>query len=77
MSEQANEIITAVKERKAFIVRTMIAVAIVILIFSLFLNKYILKPISLLVKFSEAIKKNLIRILILKKYLSEMMKLAN
>ena len=57
MSEQANEIITAVKERKAFIVRTMIAVAIVILIFSLFLNKYILKPISLLVKFSEAIKK--------------------
>ena len=57
MSEQANEIVTAVKERKAFIVRTMIAVAIVILIFSLFLNKYILKPISLLVKFSEAIKK--------------------
>ncbi|MDC0511644.1 HAMP domain-containing histidine kinase [Pelagibacteraceae bacterium] len=57
VSEQANEIIIAVKERKAFIVRTMIAVAIVILIFSLFLNKYILKPISLLVKFSEAIKK--------------------
>ena len=57
VSEQANEIITAVKERKAFIVRTMIAVAIVILIFSLFLNKYILKPISLLVQFSEAIKK--------------------
>ena len=57
VSEQANEIITAVKERKAFIIRTMIAVAIVILIFSLFLNKYILKPIGLLVKFSEAIKK--------------------
>ena len=56
VSEQANEIITAVKERKAFIVRTMIAVMIVILIFSLFLNKYILKPISLLVKFSDAIK---------------------
>ena len=35
VSEQANDIITAVKERKAFIVRTMIAVAIVILIFSL------------------------------------------
>jgi len=30
---------------------------LVILIFSLFLNKYILKPIGLLVKFSEAIKK--------------------
>ena len=57
VSEQANEIITAVKERKAFIVRTMIAVAIVILIFSLFLNKYILKPIGLLVRFSDAIKK--------------------
>jgi len=57
VSEQANDIVTAVKERKAFIGRTMIAVAIVILIFSLFLNKYILKPISLLVKFSDAIKK--------------------
>ncbi len=57
VSEQANDIITAVKERKAFIIRTMIAVAIVILIFSLFLNKYILKPIGLLVKFSDAIKK--------------------
>ena len=57
VSEQANDIVIAVKERKAFIVRTMIAVAIVILIFSLFLNKYILKPIGLLVKFSDAIKK--------------------
>ena len=57
VSEQANDILTAVKERKAFIVRTMIAVAIVILIFSLFLNKYILKPIGLLVRFSDAIKK--------------------
>jgi two-component system sensor histidine kinase ChvG len=35
----------------------MIAVVIVILIFSLFLNKYILKPIGLLVKFSDGIKK--------------------
>ena len=57
VSEQANDIVTAVKERKAFIVRTMIAVVIVTLIFSLFLNKYILKPIGLLVKFSDAIKK--------------------
>jgi two-component system sensor histidine kinase ChvG len=57
VSEQANDIITAVKERKAFIIRTMIAVVIVILIFSLFLNKYILKPIGLLVKFSDGIKK--------------------
>jgi len=35
----------------------MLAVVIVILIFSLFLNKYILKPIGLLVKFSDGIKK--------------------
>ena len=59
VSEQANDIIIAVKERKAFIIRTMIAVAIVILIFSLFLNKYILKPIGLLVRFSDAIKKKI------------------
>ena len=64
VSEQANDITTAVKERKAFIIRTMIAVVIVILIFSLFLNKYILKPIGLLVKFSDGIKKNPIRQLI-------------
>ena len=55
--EEANDILNAVKERKAFIIRTVLAVALVILIFSLFLNKYILKPIGLLVKFSEAIKK--------------------
>ncbi len=57
VSEQADEILNAVKERKDFIIRTVIAVALVILIFSLFLNKYILKPIGLLVAFSEAIKK--------------------
>jgi len=57
VSEEANDILNAVEERKAFIIRTVLAVALVILIFSLFLNKYILKPIGLLVKFSEAIKK--------------------
>ena len=57
VTEEANDILTAVKERKAFIIRTVLAVALVILIFSLFLNKYILKPIGLLVSFSEAIKK--------------------
>ena len=56
VSEQANEIIVAVKERKNFIIRTVLAVAIVILIFSVFLNKYILKPISFLVKYTESIK---------------------
>ncbi len=57
VSEQANDILNAVKERKDFIIRTVFAVALVILIFSLFLNKYILKPIGLLVKYSDSIKK--------------------
>ena len=57
VSEEANDILNAVKEGKAFIIRTVLAVTLVILIFSLFLNKYILKPIGLLVRFSEAIKK--------------------
>ena len=57
VSEEANDILNAVKERKDFIIRTVLAVTLVILIFSLFLNKYILKPIGLLVAFSEAIRK--------------------
>ena len=57
VSEQANDIINAVKERKDFIIRTVFAVALVILIFSMFLNKYILKPIGLLVRYSDSIKK--------------------
>jgi len=57
VSEQANDIVNAVKERKAFIIRTVFAVALVIIIFSLFLNKYILKPVGLLVKYSDSIKK--------------------
>ena len=57
VSEQENDIIKAVKERKDFIIRTVFAVALVILIFSMFLNKYVLKPIGLLVKYSDSIKK--------------------
>jgi two-component system sensor histidine kinase ChvG len=56
VSEQANEIIVAVKERKNFITRTVLAITLVILIFSVFLNKYILKPISFLVRYTESIK---------------------
>ena len=56
VSEQSNEILVAVDERKAFIIRTVLAVALVIFIFSVFLNKYILKPISFLVKYTESIK---------------------
>jgi len=57
VSEQANDILNAVRERKDFITRTVFAVALVISIFSLFLNKYVLKPIGLLVKYSDSIKK--------------------
>ena len=56
VSEQANEILVAVQERKDFIIRTVLAVALAIFIFSVFLNKYILKPISFLVKYTESIK---------------------
>jgi two-component system, OmpR family, sensor histidine kinase ChvG len=56
VGEQSNEILVAVDERKDFIIRTVLAVAVAILIFSVFLNKYILKPISFLVKYTESIK---------------------
>ena len=56
VTNEANDILTAVKERKDFIIRTVLAIALVILIFSLFLNKYILKPIGFLVSFTESIK---------------------
>ena len=56
VTEEANDILFAVEERKNFIIRTVLAVALVILIFSLFLNKYILKPIRFLFLYTEAIK---------------------
>ena len=56
VSEIANEILVAVDERKNFILRTVFSVALVILIFSVFLNKYILKPIRALVLYTKAIK---------------------
>ena len=56
VTNEANDILLAVSERKNFIIRTVLAIALVILIFSLFLNKYILKPIGFLVSFTEAIK---------------------
>ena len=56
VTEQTNEILTAVEERKNFIIRTVLAIAIVILIFLIFLNRYILKPIGGLVAYTESIK---------------------
>ena len=46
VTEQANEILIAVEERRNFILRTVFAIAIAIFIFSIFLNKYILTPIA-------------------------------
>ncbi|MBA1338616.1 MAG: two-component system, OmpR family, sensor histidine kinase ChvG [Pelagibacterales bacterium] len=56
ISEVANDILIAVDERKNFILRTVFSVALVIFIFSIFLNKYILKPIRALVAYTKAIK---------------------
>ena len=56
ISEKANDIRNAINERKIFVFRTAIVVAIVILIFSLVLNRYFLKPIKTLVNFTKSIK---------------------
>ena len=56
VSEIANDILVAVGERKNFILRTVLSVALVIFIFSVFLNRYILKPIRTLVLYTKAIK---------------------
>ncbi len=56
VSENANEIKTAINERKNFIIRTAILVTIVILVFSFVLNIYFLKPIKNLVDYTKIIK---------------------
>jgi len=56
VSEISNDILLAVEERKNFILRTVFSITLVILIFSVFLNKYILKPIRSLVSYTQAIK---------------------
>ena len=56
VTEQANEILVAVEERRNFILRTVFAIAIAIFVFSIFLNKYILTPIAALVGYTDAIK---------------------
>ena len=69
VSEIANDILIAVEERKNFILRTVFSVALVILIFSVFLNKYILKPIKSLVLYTKAIREKDIKIDKHEKYL--------
>ena len=56
ITENANDIKTAIDERKAFVIRTAIAVGFVILIFSFVLSRYFIKPIQNLVKYTKIIK---------------------
>ena len=56
ISENSLDIKAAIEERKNFILRTAILVAIVILIFSVVLNRYFLKPIKNLVDYTKIIK---------------------
>ncbi len=56
ISENANDVKAAIDERKTFIIRTAIAVGIVIIIFSFVLNRYFLKPIKNLVSYTKTIK---------------------
>ena len=56
ISENANDIRAAIDERKSFIIRTAIVVVLVILIFSIVLNRYFLKPIKNLVIYTKIIK---------------------
>ena len=56
ITENANDVKAAIDERKTFIIRTAIAVGIVILIFSFVLNRYFLKPIKNLVSYTKNIR---------------------
>ncbi len=70
ISENANEIRTAINERKSFVIRTALLVVVAIIIFSLVLNRYFLKPIKNLVSYTKVIKeksKKISNIEILKK----------
>ena len=56
ISENANDVKSAINERKTFIIRTAIFIGIVIFIFSFVLNRYFLKPIKNLVAYTKIIK---------------------
>ena len=56
IAENANEIRIVTDERKAFVIRTAIAVGFVILIFSFVLSRYFIKPIQNLVSYTKVIK---------------------
>ena len=56
VAERANDIKTAIDERKNFVIRTALLVTLVIFVFSFVLNRYFLKPIKNLVDYTKIIK---------------------
>ena len=56
VAERANDIKTAIDERKNFVIRTAILVTLVIFVFSFVLNRYFLKPIKNLVDYTKIIR---------------------
>ena len=58
IAEEANEIETAVRERKNFVTRTALSIAVIILIFSIFLNANIIKPIGILGRYTSKASSN-------------------
>ena len=56
VAERANDIKTAIDERKNFVIRTAVLVTLVIFVFSFVLNRYFLKPIKNLVDYTKIIK---------------------
>ena len=56
ITENANDVKAAIDERKTFVIRTALAIGLVILIFSFVLNRYFLKPIKNLVAYTETIR---------------------
>jgi two-component system sensor histidine kinase ChvG len=54
ITEDSNDIQNAVIERKNFVIRTALSVATIILIFSIFLNANIIKPIRILGRYTSS-----------------------
>ncbi len=80
VSENANDVKAVINERKIFIIRTALVLAIVIFIFSFVLNRYFLKPIKNLVNYTQSIKnkeKNKTNITNIKNRNDELGKLTN
>ena len=65
ITENAHDVKAAIDERKTFVIRTALAIGLVILIFTFVLNRYFLKPIKNLVTYTEQSEINIRKLLIL------------